>query len=55
MKVTIENKYRFTFAKIEAYDSARCESTVRMIAHKNVRIEWISGTAIFLPNMDVNC
>jgi hypothetical protein len=37
LKVTIENKYRFTFAKIEAYDSARCESTVRMIAHKNIK------------------
>ena len=37
LKVTIENKYRFTFAKIEAYDSPRCENTIRMIAHKNIK------------------
>ena len=37
MKAVIETKYRFTIARIDAYDTPRCENFVRMIAHKNIK------------------
>lgn len=37
LKAIIEAKYRFTIARIDGYDTPRCENFVRMIAHKNIK------------------
>jgi len=37
LKGIIEGKYRFTIARIDGYDTPRCENFVRMIAHKNIK------------------
>ena len=37
LKASIEAKYRFTIAKVETYDTVRCENFVRIIAHKNIK------------------
>lgn len=37
LKEKIEAKYRFTIARIDDYDTPRCENFVRMIAHKNIK------------------
>lgn len=37
LKRLIEGKYRFTIARIDEYDTPRCENFVRMIAHKNIK------------------
>lgn len=37
LKTNIENKYRFIIARMDNYDTPRCENFVRMIAHKNIK------------------
>lgn len=37
LKGIIEKRYRFTIARIDGYDTPRCENFVRMIAHKNIK------------------